>query len=499
MSSILTQTLFGSLLDSPAVVETTAAILERAIPVIREHFTLTAAEISKAYRDSCRYSFVAIRIGLESPDSLIKKVRYPNITREFARQVETDYFQPFSEQHDALRNTLIKSLKKWAKNSDKLFAIKEITEEDLSAFIVQRENAAISDLILAQMAKIEAVDEGLAAFLQFKGLLGDSVLFFFREQLRTDSRVQATQMALQQENILANLGRQQAQFSDFQKQFAAQSDEVLDWAKSGYAVFYEILEEVVVKVDEVLSSQQQSNSAQVDYRDGTVQYSNENQELLKALLAKWQDLSPKEPLYGQVSNKLGRALLSSNALQEAGQLFQRLIAESESVDDKALAYFNLFHVCWRQAVIAETVAEKEMYFAQALEALNQAISLSNGKYALHDINKYFPITKMLGAGGMGCVFLCENQNKLLKNELTKTKYLQVVVKCFWENIIGDLDTVFNEPFLMDGLASVPRPLECGYADNQQRIKPYFVMEYIDGAIDGEVWLEKNGCLDLMTG
>ncbi len=45
------------------------------------------------------------------------------------------------------------------------------------------------------MEKIEPVDDNLAAFLRFNGLLGDSVLFFFREQFRKDARIQATQTA----------------------------------------------------------------------------------------------------------------------------------------------------------------------------------------------------------------------------------------------------------------------------------------------------------------
>ncbi|MDM8566812.1 hypothetical protein QUF74_14310 [Candidatus Halobeggiatoa sp. HSG11] len=65
-SSTITQTLFGSLLDSPAAVEITAHVLEKAIPIIWDHFTLSANEITRAYQDSCRYSFVAIKFGYRS-------------------------------------------------------------------------------------------------------------------------------------------------------------------------------------------------------------------------------------------------------------------------------------------------------------------------------------------------------------------------------------------------------------------------------------------------
>ena len=272
----LTHTLFGSLLDSPAIVEVTARVLEKALPIIKEHFTFTAAEITKAYQDACGYSFVAISIGLDAPDSLFKKVRHSKITREFATQIEENYSKPFTQEFGVQSFSFVKPLKKWAKNTDKLFEIKDITEEDLSALISHRKTLAISDLILAQMAKIEPVDDTLAAFLRFKGLLGNSVLFFFREQFRQDARIQATQTALQQERLCIDVKNIQATLADlkstqekhpsehialqvqyleqwqvqheqlleFQNRFAHQLDEVLDWARDVYVIIYEIKDDI---------------------------------------------------------------------------------------------------------------------------------------------------------------------------------------------------------------------------------------------------------------
>jgi serine/threonine protein kinase len=102
---------------------------------------------------------------------------------------------------------------------------------------------------------------------------------------------------------------------------------------------------------------------------------------------------------------------------------------------------------------------------------------------------------MLGAGGMGCAFLCQNHNFKIKG------HQWVVVKCFWENISDSLEQLFTEPKTMHDVAGdyVPEILDYGYADNVYQTKPYFVSEYIEGAIDGEAWLEKAGCLDLTTG
>ena len=318
----LTQILFGSLLDSPAIVELTARLLEKAVPIIKSHFTFSADEITRAYQESCRYSFVAISIGLDAPDSLIKKVRHPKITREFAKQIEENYYKPFCEQTGVQSFSFVKPLKKWAKNTEKLFEIKEITEDDLSALIGHRETLAISDLILAQMEQIEPVDDTLAAFLRFNGLLGDSVLFFFREQFRKDARVQATQTALQQERLCIDVRNIQTTLDDlkstqekhpflseqiaqqiqhleqwqvqheqllvFQNRFAHQLDDVLDWAKDVYTSLDEIGEDVAEtketvlkthslaeemnqKLDDILAAQLQNDSPQINPRDGTVQ------------------------------------------------------------------------------------------------------------------------------------------------------------------------------------------------------------------------------------
>jgi len=65
--STLTQTLLGSLLDSPAIVEVASQAGGSVISVLREHFTFTASEITKAYQEGCGYAFVAISVGLDAP------------------------------------------------------------------------------------------------------------------------------------------------------------------------------------------------------------------------------------------------------------------------------------------------------------------------------------------------------------------------------------------------------------------------------------------------
>jgi serine/threonine protein kinase len=92
---------------------------------------------------------------------------------------------------------------------------------------------------------------------------------------------------------------------------------------------------------------------------------------------------------------------------------------------------------------------------------------------------------------MGCVFLCRDQ----------WDEKQVVVKCFWEGRKGSRKEVFGEAMLMRKIAGayVPEPLDCNYVDAHRQERPYFVSEYIEGALDGENWLAEHGAFDVSTG
>jgi len=565
--STLTQTLLGSLLDSPAIVEVASQAGGSVISVLREHFTFTAAEITKAYQDGCGYAFVAISVGLDAPDSLIKTLRYPKITREFAAQIETHYWQPFVHSNEAVqkqadfRKLTIQSLKKYAKKADHLFEIKTLTEEDLSALVSHRQSVAITDIVLEQMQSVETVNEHLAAFLRFDGLLGDSVLFFFRELIRQDQRLKDTQNALQQEHICLELQHLQEAIADlkalqakssflvdphrvqhletieaswqthhqqvlrFQNRFENQLDKVLDWVQDVDSTLIKLdekLDEVQQTVEEtkdwveLLFSKldnwfaQRGLSTRVKPGDELLQYDNDSLYLIETWVEQFGRLPSHHPQYSQVSLKMGTALSSTGDLEQAERFFMQAIEKSNSPSEKRLAYFNVFQVRWRKAFSQNTVAEKTASYAQALDALQNAVKKSaqeieqgyaepkvDQRYALHDINKgYYPYEKMLGAGGMGCAFLCHNQN-----QLTATQHPSVVVKCFWENLTGRLNTVFKEPFTLNKIASdtVPLALDYGYTDSIKQQGPYFVTEYIEGAIDGEAWLETQGPLDFQDG
>ncbi|MCP4701108.1 MAG: protein kinase, partial [Gammaproteobacteria bacterium] len=188
---------------------------------------------------------------------------------------------------------------------------------------------------------------------------------------------------------------------------------------------------------------------------------------------------PDNAEYNHLAIMAGSVLSSAGKLREAEKLFQKALDKTENDYERALAGFNLFQLRLRRKA-----------WDEALVNLKEAIKLNPRRYALHDCEKY-PIDRILGAGGMGCVFLCRH----------RLQRKPVAVKCFWQNKQGRPEKVFHEAFLMSDIAGpyVPEPLDYGYADPVKQQRAFFVSEYIKDAADGEAWLNQHGKLSLDNG
>jgi serine/threonine protein kinase len=545
----LIQTLLGSVLDSPIVEAVAGKAGETAITTIKAHFTLSAKKISTASQDSYGYTLSAISVGVSARDqnfTIAQKIFNSKITREFANQIDRHYLQPFAKQHGlasqdlpAFRKQAAKSLKEFAKHKDKIFQFEfeQISDDDLMALISYRDTSAITDLILEQMQRDIPVplDDTLAAFLRFNGQLGDGVLFFFRELIRKDDRLEKTQAALQREGLCMSVQKiqesieqlkatqqnspflaaqlapqlkhlQDAQSSwqihheqliRFSRGFENRLDSMLEWAQNVYStleVIHEdvietkkevkitkgLVEEILEKLSELMARQELSS--QIKARDEFTIHNSTSLQLIRDAASQLKQLPRQNPEFCRMSIMVGSALSSTGDLVHAERSFRNAIECAQNDADKALAYFNLFQVLLRGKA-----------YSDALKNLRSAIAIEPERYALHDIGKY-PLERLLGAGGMGCVFLCRNDNKLIREN-------RVVVKCFWENLKGSLEEVFKEPFAMRDIAGdfIPEPLDVGYVNFFKRDRAFFVTQYVDGAIDGDMWLEKYGAMDLNTG
>jgi tetratricopeptide (TPR) repeat protein len=167
--------------------------------------------------------------------------------------------------------------------------------------------------------------------------------------------------------------------------------------------------------------------------------------LINKALRLSKKLSPSDAQFSRVAIGLGCVVSASGNLEKAEALLLQAHEQAQNNAELALSAYNLFEIQLRQAA-----------YDKALPYLQKAITINSERYALHDEHKY-PIERILGAGGMGCVFLC-------RQRLKKTQ--KVVVKCFWETRKGSLDEIFQEPLLMAEIAGeyVPAPLDYGFID-----------------------------------
>ncbi len=445
----------------------------KALSILEKHFIFRADEITKAYQDSYADAITAITVGLAAPEQklfFVQKFIHSKVTRDFADPIEDNYFKPFLQEQtnkgENLRKHFITELNKLIKYKDQLFQLGQFTEEDLAALTNYQGSLAITDTLLEEMRQFATVDETLAAFITQKELFGKAILYFFHEIIRQDDRVAKTQAALQQEGLINGVE------NVFEK---------LDKAHEDVIETKGLSEQILVQLSKLMANQ--NLSSQIKPRDEFTQHNSSSLEDIQKVVLQFNQLSTNNPEYSRVSNMMGSTISSTGNLEQAEHFFKQAISNAQNPADKALAHFNLFQIYLRS-----------QNYQAALTELQAAIELDSERYSLHDIHKgYYPIESFLGAGGMGCVLLCKNQNRLIKQE-------RVVIKCFWETLKGDINEVFKEPFAMNDIAGdfVPKPLDYGYANNSSKERAYFVTEYIEEAIDGEAWLEKYGPMDLET-
>jgi formylglycine-generating enzyme required for sulfatase activity/serine/threonine protein kinase len=585
----LLQISLSSLLDSPAVVELAARAGDKAVMILKNHFTLSSKEINEAIQNSYAYALSAIAAGLAAPKqklAFIQKLRHSKFEREFYDKIETNYLQPFlnsagfqpgadsSEQGDIsaeFRTNAIENCRVLIPYKKQLFqdaAASALTEADFAAIMSYKGPISITDLVIKQLETFSPSEkcddwEYFVAFLRYKDLLGNAILFFFQEQLRQHPRVKDTFAALQraglwvdvrdlktaQQSLMATLEQQHVellrQLDEQKQQMAAameandfarlteigqvshglqqqataietelkQVSEILQRAHAAWQHSYEqllqlsadfnvwaglVTEKVEVvlgwldelmplvkgmdqKLDLILAGMAQLGlSPLVSVHHEFTHYDEARLRQLEEEVARLkQSLTKNSPYRSHLAIIEGSIFSSRGDLEQAKQKFLRALECAPSDQKRALAHFNLFQVYLRG---------KD--YANALAALQEAYSIDVWQYALHDVDKY-PLVRILGAGGMGCVFLCQDQ----------WRKKHVVVKTFWEGRKGRRDEVFREPIIMHNLDSayIPKPLDCGFVNAGLKERPYFVTEYIEDVIDGETWLKQHGRLDLLTG
>ncbi|OQY44797.1 MAG: hypothetical protein B6247_29835 [Candidatus Parabeggiatoa sp. nov. 2] len=266
----------SSLLDSPAVVELAARAGDKAVVILKNHFTLSSKEINDAIQNSYGYALTTIAAGLAAPEqklAFLQKLRHSKLEREFSDKIAINYLQPFLNsshfQQDSISSetgemsanfgaNAIKNCQVLIPYKKQLFqdaAESALTEADLTAIISYKGPISITDLVLKQLEKVRPSEkcedwDDFITFLRYKDLLGNAILFFFHEQLRQHPRVKETFAALQraglwvdvrdiktaQQSLTATLEQQHGELLrqlDEQKQLMAVAMQANDFIQMG--------------------------------------------------------------------------------------------------------------------------------------------------------------------------------------------------------------------------------------------------------------------------
>jgi len=534
MSTKILRKGIGTLLNS-SIIEIISDVsgTGKAVELLKENFTFTAAEIAKNFQDSYGYALAAISSGLAAPENqrgFWHSLFQANVESEFSQRLKQDYLLPFAQRDENFQETAAQQCQQIATLT--LFQADNVpfSETELASFVTASGASSMTDLVLELVQTQHSLDESVIAFLQFKELLGNALLFFLHEQLRKTPRFQSTLAALQREGLITDVKEikqslqtikgkydQAVQADDLDKvlelaQQRKQWQQIESVTQTHYAQFFEFCQDFAdwaqllnVQLEQVLAAMPKLQaqlggiksdteqilaivqqlmaradlSLEIKPRDELTQYSSANLELIGQALQLSKRISVSSPEYSRVAIGLGSVVSSQGDLKQAKTLFTNAYEQANNDEERALSAFNLF-----QVFIREQVYDKALFYLQ------KAIELNPQRYALLNVHTY-SIQEILGAGGMGCVFLAQHR---LKKE-------SVVIKCFWEMRQGSADALFKEAFLMAEIAGkyVPQPLDCGFVDSVKQKRGYFISEHIEGAIDGETWLVEHGKLNVQTG
>ncbi|MDM8564405.1 SUMF1/EgtB/PvdO family nonheme iron enzyme [Candidatus Halobeggiatoa sp. HSG11] len=541
----------------------------KVINILKEHFDFTPYDIAQIYQESYSYTLAAIIVGLATQEqklAFLKKITHSALEREFSDKINENYFQPFvnkCEGHNKsipeLRQQLLEQIQELS-TQPPIFQAEAtpFTDTELAEIINHDSMLAITDLVLEQLQTITTLDAMLADFLRQNELLGNGILFFFRQILHKDSHAEQTLAALQREGLWADIRNIETAQTNlvtvFQQQLDEQKNAVMQAVQAGdFAKANQVTQQLqdlqnsVDEVPQILQTAQnawQENQAQlIEFSEqfnswsclldtkvervltevSQLSYQLENihadvvatKDLSEEILDILTTLMQRFDLSTQIRPKDEFTQHNSNSLD----LIQEAIAKLKGVNKNSPNYNQL--VVMAGSVLSSTgdIEEAENLFLKAKDYAqcdsDKALACFNlfqvrvrrGAYseALSELQTAINIDPNFALHdiekypiesllGVGGMGCVF----LCHDEWRESK---VVVKCFWEGKKGRREEVFKEVLIMRNLKRpyVPKTLSYGYVDSIKQERPYFVTEYIEDALDGEAWLNKHGKLSVDAG
>jgi hypothetical protein len=299
----------------------------------------------------------------------------------------------------------------------------------------------------------------------------------------------------------------------FQGLAFAQLEQVQAGQEQGFASLAQLLNEhgdqLETLLNDVAATVEETHSAVLDVRQELQRQGEQNRELYQAVLdlqARFDlmraDLRPRDTLSirDEAERKLVRkvieryrslpedqrrqqpALLNAiGKLEVAAGSFEAAERDFAAVADlvpdpraRAEAHANAYRA-----------ALEQRNWSVAQQELLKAIELDSGRFAPFPIDAY-RLVRILGAGGCGVAFLCEDVER--KDKVVVKTLLHDGLEC-------DIEQLFAEAEVLGKLdhPGVVRLRAHGFTDPAKQSRPYLVMEHFDG-VTLEEYIREQGPL-----
>lgn len=422
---------------------------------VLEHFSTHGDVVERALAESHQQAWLTVETVLAGP-SVMQSVRGALQSGDQKRLTET--VREFTEAHfqnkpDAWRGRCLESLRQAKQQGTLALPSKlgmlwpEVRNE------VARSPASDASQATVPLGAEHADLIALVTAVQpsGRGLLMELCRAFFLLKVQQDEKLMRTLEYVQWEQVptrFANLNDAlQSAGSLIQQKLDDQQD---------------VLADLRADVKELLVHARLPQG-ELEPRHSISIHTESEKRLVKDLLRKFRDLpEDRQHQVVDLERDLGELLFGSGLPNEAAEIFHNAAVHEDRPSHQALAHYNAY----RSAL-------EQQDWEGALTDLMEAAQRDASRFAPFPLERYTP-QRILGAGGFGVVFLCEDHYRGGKDTVIKS--LRAA------DLTRQPEEVFHELAILGDLRhpDILVPFECGYADGLDRQRPYLKMDYFPG-------------------
>jgi len=426
-------------MDILGILQTFQSLIEFIAKKFKQYFWQSSYEFA-ASCNKCYYTALStIKYGLSAKFSL-RALATSRLEKEFAERVRVHFSEFVKDKQltdaeiEKLKGQMVQECLRLQQQKFFVFQIDSnhyLADETLVELLAPNQLYGLTKFLLNRFETLitPPLPSEFKEFLAHQNLLATGILFFLNQDETTRAQLQ-TLYTIHQATMLASI---------------------------------------------VKHFQEAGVHEQIAAEDGFKTYNDENRKKLLQAIALFKKTPFRSEEKGKALLMASSALFSLDILEESRKLLEEALPELQTDHDRALAHFNLFQIYLRYG----TSEGNKIAFEHLLKTFEFD---QEQAFYFYDPRK-FKLLKLLGAGGMGCVFLAED--RFLQR--------QVVLKSFWKTFEqGKTESIMSEVEAMKRVPAqfIPQIFGVEFYQNHG----YLLLEYIENAVDAEQWVLNQGKL-----